>query len=78
MASHEYLLSMGLLIVASIIYGKFQAYAGLAPVDKSYAAVEKYLLNKSNPVSVLKPFMWIHVQGNYNARCWRSWGSRFV
>ena len=76
MLSREYLVSAGLLIIAGIVYQKFKIYAGLMPVDGSYAAVEKYLLNKTDSVSVLRPFLWMHVEGNYNARCWKSWGSR--
>ena len=76
MVSREYLVSLALLIIVGILYEKFKVYAGLMPRDKSYAAVEKYLLNKTDSVSVLQPFMWIHASGAYNARCWKSWGSR--
>jgi len=45
-------------------------------MSDDYNLVKKYLLNDKSLTDTRKPFMWVFIDYEVNARNWSSWGSR--
>jgi hypothetical protein len=69
----KYVLMIGLVITASLFSNKFNFFAGNNDENE---LIRKYLLNDNPLYGFNKPKMWIHTKYEYNARVWKSFGSR--
>ena len=76
MLTAEAVLGLIILVLASIVYGRFKAYDRKRKFADDGIAVRRYLLGPKREYSKRKPNLWIHIPESYNARCWESWGSR--
>lgn len=70
----KYLLMIGLVITASIFSNKFKS--AFDSSNDEYELIRKYLLNDNPLYGFNKPKLWIHTKYEYNARVWKSFGSR--
>lgn len=70
-------LLLGAIILISTVAGKYikQNFIGDENAD-DYRLIKKYLLNENNLYRANKPNLWIHTKYEYNARRWKSFGSR--
>lgn len=66
-------LMIGLVLTASIFSNKFKFGD---KTDEEYELIRKYLLNDNPLYGFNKPKLWIHTKYEYNARVWKSFGSR--
>jgi hypothetical protein len=66
-------LMIGLVLTASIFSNKFKLGD---KTDEEYDLIRKYLLNDNPLYGFNKPKLWIHTKYEYNARVWKSFGSR--
>ena len=72
----HYVLAIGLVLLASY-FGTQVKNAFTSSGDKDeYELIRKYLLNESPLYGYNRPKIWIHSTYEYNARKWKSFGSR--
>lgn len=70
---YHYAFAFGLILVASYFGNKWRQ--SFEPNDE-YDMIKKYLLNDSPLYGFNKPKIWIHSNGEINARKWRDFQSR--
>ena len=70
----KYALMIGLVLTASIFSNNFKKFIGND--GDEYELIRKYLLNDNPLYGFNKPKLWIHTKYAYNARVWKSFGSR--
>lgn len=68
------LLTLG--IVAAVSFAGNRAKSALSSDDNENDLIRKYLLNDSPLYGYNRPKLWIHTKYEYNARKWKSFGSR--
>ena len=71
----KYALMIGLVLTASIFSNKFKSAFGDKSSDE-YDLIRKYLLNDNPLYGFNRPKLWVHTKYEYNARVWKSFGSR--
>jgi len=78
MSIYNYLILVILLIVAGILYKKYQEKNSVYSEDSTYAYLQKYVFSETviETKHSKKPILWIYVPYEYNARHWQSFGSR--
>jgi hypothetical protein len=64
------------LILAGVAYNRYKKSQEGNNISDDYNLVKKYLLNDKSLADTRKPFLWIHIDYEVNARNWSSWGSR--
>jgi hypothetical protein len=64
------------LILAGVAYNRYKKSQEGNNISHDYNLVKKYLLNDKSLADTRKPFLWIHIDYEVNARNWSSWGSR--
>ena len=72
----KYVLMIGLILTASIFSNKFKTMFIDPSSDQEYELIRKYLLNDNPLYGFNRPKLWIHTKYEYNARMWKSFGSR--
>lgn len=71
----KYALMIGLVLLASVFSDKFKSAFGDNSNDE-YELIRKYLLNDNPLYGFNRPKLWVHTTYAYNARVWKSFGSR--
>ena len=64
------------IILAGVAYNRYKKSQEGNNISDDYNLVKKYLLNDKSLADTRKPFLWIHIDYEVNARNWSSWGSR--
>jgi len=64
------------IILAGVAYGRYKKSQEGNNISDDYNLVKKYLLNDKSLTDTRKPFMWVFIDYEVNARNWSSWGSR--
>jgi hypothetical protein len=64
------------IILAGIAYNRYAKSQEGINMSADYNLIKKYLLNDKSLADTRKPFMWIFIDYEVNARNWSSWGSR--
>ena len=64
------------IIIAGVAYGRYKKSQEGINMSDDYNLVKKYLLNDKSLTDTHKPFMWVFIDYEVNARNWSSWGSR--
>lgn len=64
------------LILAGVAYNRYKKSQEGNNISDDYNLIKKYLLNDKSLTDTRKPFIWIHIDYEVNARNWSSWGSR--
>jgi hypothetical protein len=64
------------IILAGVAYGRYKKSQEGYNISDDYNLVKKYLLNDRSLTDTRKPFMWVFIDYEVNARNWSSWGSR--
>jgi len=64
------------IILAGVAYGRYKKSQEGINMSDDYNLVKKYLLNDKSLTDTRKPFMWVFIDYEVNARNWSSWGSR--
>lgn len=64
------------IILAGIAYNRYAKSQEGNNMSDDYNLIKKYLLNDKSLADTRKPFMWIFIDYEVNARNWSSWGSR--
>lgn len=64
------------IIIAGVAYGRYKKSQEGINMSDDYNLVKKYLLNDKSLTDTRKPFMWVFIDYEVNARNWSSWGSR--
>jgi hypothetical protein len=64
------------IILAGVAYNRYKKSQEGNSISDDYALVKKYLLNDKSLTDTRKPFMWVFIDYEVNARNWSSWGSR--
>jgi len=71
----HYLIAIGLIMIASFVGNRFKSSFDTTDKDE-YELIRKYLLNDNPLYGYDRPKLWIHSKYEYNARVWKSFGSR--
>lgn len=71
-----YLVIIILVVVLGNIYKNMNKKTETLNVDEDLLMIQKYLINDKSLASNRKPYIWIHIDYEINARNWDSWGSR--
>jgi hypothetical protein len=64
------------LILAGVAYNRYKKSQEGNNISDDYNLIKKYLLHDKSLADTRKPFLWIHIDYEVNARNWSSWGSR--
>jgi hypothetical protein len=64
------------IILAGIVYNRYSKSQEGNNMSDDYNLIKKYLLNDKSLADTRKPFLWIFIDYEVNARNWSSWGSR--
>jgi hypothetical protein len=64
------------LALVSFLYKRYESKLLREKEKDDYTSIQKYLLNGDDLAKSKKPILWIHVPYEYNARNWKSFGSR--
>jgi hypothetical protein len=64
------------IILAGVAYSRYTKSQEGNNISDDYNLIKKYLLNDKSLADTRKPFMWIFIDYEVNARNWSSWGSR--
>ena len=64
------------LILAGVAYNRYKKSHEGNNISDDYNLIKKYLLHDKSLADTRKPFLWIHIDYEVNARNWSSWGSR--
>jgi len=64
------------IILAGVAYNRYKKSQEGNNISDDYNLVKKYLLHDKSLADTRKPFLWIHIDYEVNARNWSSWGSR--
>lgn len=65
-----------IIILAGVAYNRYKKSQEGNNISDDYNLIKKYLLNDKSLTDTRKPFLWIHIDYEVNARNWSSWGSR--
>lgn len=76
MISPKLVLFYLILILAGVAYGRYKKSQEGNSISDDYLLIKKYLLHDKSLTDTRKPFLWIHIDYEVNARNWSSWGSR--
>jgi len=76
MISPKLVLFYLIIILAGVAYGRYKKSQEGNSISDDYALIKKYLLHDKSLTDTRKPFLWIHIDYEVNARNWSSWGSR--
>uniref|UniRef100_A0A6C0M0D6 Nucleotide-diphospho-sugar transferase domain-containing protein n=1 Tax=viral metagenome TaxID=1070528 RepID=A0A6C0M0D6_9ZZZZ len=76
MISPKLVLFYLVIILAGAAYGRYKKSHEGVSISDDYALIKKYLLHDKSLTDTRKPFLWIHIDYEVNARNWSSWGSR--
>ena len=71
---YNYAFMLGIIIVIGFVGNKAKSY--FEAESDEYDVIRKYLLNDSPLYGYNRPKLWIHSTYEYNARKWKSFGSR--
>jgi len=69
------LLVVGISIAALLVYRHYKQNESSLDEREHYQYAKDYFIG-DNTIHGRKPYLWIHVQGEMNARNWESFGSR--
>ena len=69
------LLVVGISIAALLVYRQYKQNESALDERENYQYAKEYFIGDDN-IHARKPYLWIHVQGEMNARNWESFGSR--
>jgi len=73
----NYITLFAILIVLGFVYKKLEQKRLNEEDIENYNVIKKYLLNDTKTLGkAKKPILWIHIPYEYNARNWKSFGSR--
>ena len=76
----NYIILFAILIGVGFLYNRYKNKSQRETSTENYNAIRKYLLNDVDDEvmegKLKKPIMWIHIDYEYNARNWLSFGSR--
>jgi hypothetical protein len=64
------------IILAGIVYNRYSKSQEGNNMSDDYNLIKKYLLNDKSLADTRRPFLWIFIDYEVNARNWSSWGSR--
>lgn len=64
------------IILAGVAYSRYKKLHEGNNISDDYNLIKKYLLNDKSLADTRKPFIWIFIDYEVNARNWSSWGSR--
>lgn len=76
MISIKLILFYLVIILVGVAYGRYKKSQEGVNISDDYNLIKKYLLNDKSLTDTRKPFMWIFIDYEINARNWSSWGSR--
>ena len=76
MISTKYVFMLVMLVLVGSMHDKILGYERITTDENHFALVKKYLLNDSSLARSNLPILWIHVEGEINARWWESFYSR--
>jgi hypothetical protein len=65
-----------IIILGGVAYGRYKKSQEGNSIGDDYLLIKKYLLHDKSLTDTRKPFLWIHIDYEVNARNWSSWGSR--
>ena len=71
----HYAIAIGLIVIATFVGNRFKSNFDTTDKDE-YELIRKYLLNDNPLYGYDRPKLWIHSKYEYNARMWKSFGSR--
>jgi hypothetical protein len=76
----NYFILVAILLGVAFLYHRYKNKLQRESLSENYNAIRKYLLNDVDDEvkdgKLKKPIMWIHIDYEYNARNWLSFGSR--
>jgi hypothetical protein len=72
----NYVILFLILVIAGILYRKFEDKRIREENRDNYDAIKNYLLDDVTLAKSKKPILWIHVPYEYNSRKWLSFYSR--
>ena len=64
------------IILAGIAYNRYSKSQEGNNMSDDYNLIKKYLLNDKSLADTRRPFLWVFIDYEVNARNWSSWGSR--
>jgi len=76
MSYTQSIISVGLLILVTVLYEKFKGKIDQTDEMRTYEIVKHYLVNDSSLAKSKLPIIWIHIDYTQNARKWKSFYSR--
>ena len=68
------ILMIGIALVATLLYRTYKSVDEELDTREQYQLVQEYLL--SDRMENSKPILWVHLEGEINARNWESFNSR--
>jgi hypothetical protein len=69
------MLVLSIAIVSVLLYKQYQRSETDFDAREQYRFAQEYFIGDDN-IHARKPYLWIHAQGELNARSWESFGSR--